>query len=78
MARITVALSQTLQTFLEEQVRAGGYGRAEEYICDLIAKEQDRHELKTLLSLDARAARGLEANDAYFDRLRSKLSGLAR
>ncbi len=78
MARITVSLSQTLQTFLEEQVRAGGYGSAEEYICDLITKEQDRHELKTLLSLGARAARGSEANDAYFDRLRSKLSGLAR
>jgi len=78
MARITVSLTQTLQTFLEEQVRAGGYGSAEEYIYDLIAKQQDRQKIKALLSQGARAARGAEANDAYFDRLRSKLSGLER
>ncbi len=78
MARITVSLPQALQTFLEEQVRANRYGSNAEYICDLIVKERDRQGLKALLSQGARSARGSEANGAYFDRLRSKLAGLAR
>ena len=74
MPRITVSLPQVLQTFLEEQVRAGGYGNSEEYICDLIAKERDRRELNALLLQGAGSARGSEANDAYFDRLRSRFA----
>ena len=75
MPRITVSLPQALQTFLEEQVRAGRYGNSDDYICDLIAKERDRRELNALLSQGAQSARGSEANGAYFDRLRSRFAG---
>ena len=71
----TVALTDSLRAFVDEQVAAGGYASADEYIRDLIRRDRERQMLRRLV-LDGAASGPAEVVDnAWFDRLRAGVRG---
>lgn len=72
MGTMNVSLPDTLKAFVEQQVAQRGYGTSSEYIRELIRKDQDRATLRKLVLEGAESAPAAPADDAYFDRLRSR------
>jgi antitoxin ParD1/3/4 len=60
MSRNTMsfALPESLQAYIDERVRSGGYGNASEYIRDLVRRDQ---ETQTAQRLRALIAEGLQS-----------------
>jgi len=74
---MTISLPDSLEAFVDEQVRVRGYGTSSEYLRDLIRKDRDRQALRALLLEGAASAPATAADDAYFDDLRARLGGRA-
>lgn len=55
MGTTNISLPDPLRDFVEEQVSQGGYGTSSEYVRELIRRDKDRVELKSLLVEGARA-----------------------
>ncbi len=72
---MNISLSESLKTFVDEQVASGRYVSTSEYVRDLIRKEQDREQLRRLLLDGAESGNPLPADDAYFASLRRRVSG---
>lgn len=72
MSTMNISLPEQLKDFVDEQVHARGYGTSSEYVRELIRKDQDRLRLRQLLLAGAGSAPGDAADDAYFQRLRSR------
>jgi antitoxin ParD1/3/4 len=67
----TIALTDSLKTYVDAQVEAGGYASPDEYIRDLIRRDRERQALRRLL-LDGAASGPAEVVDnAWFDQLRA-------
>ena len=72
MATMNVSLPDSLKSFVDDQVVARGYGTASEYVRELIRKDQDRQQLRSLL-LEGVASPATEpADDTYFEALRAR------
>lgn len=71
---MSISLPHTLRSFVEEQVRRGGYGTSSEYLRELIRKDQDRQRLRDLLLQGAGSASGPVADRAYIEGLRVRVS----
>ena len=70
---MNISLPESLKTFVDEQVRQQGYGTTSEYVRDLIRRDQDRTQLRSLL-LEGAESRPTEPVDAmYFDGLRDRV-----
>ena len=74
MATMNVSLPQPLKSFVDERVSAGGYGTSSEYVRELIRKDQDRLNLRSLLLEGASSPPTQPADAAYFDSLRSRVA----
>jgi len=75
MSTMNISLPDALKTYVDEQVTGRGYGTSSEYVRELIRKDQDRQKLRGLL-LDGAASPASEPIDqAYFARLRDRVSG---
>jgi antitoxin ParD1/3/4 len=61
METMTISLPETMREYVEEQVEAGEYGSASEYIRELVRADQKRHA-KT--QLEQVLLRALDAGDA--------------
>ena len=72
MTTMNVSLPDELKTFVDEQVHGGAYGSTSEFVRDLIRREQDRQRLRSLLLDGARSPVAAEADDAYFESLRTR------
>ncbi len=72
MGTMNVSLPDPLREFVERQVQSGGYGTSSEYVRELIRRDQDRLQLRTLLLDGAQSAITGEADAAYFAGLRSR------
>ena len=70
---MNISLPDTLKSFVDEQVRARGYGTSSEYVRELIRKDQDRQRMRCLLVEGASSSPGLIADRAYFDGLRASV-----
>ena len=70
MTTIIIPLTDALKSFVHEQVRLRGYRTSNEYVLDLIRKEQDRHHLHDLLLAGANSNATQPITTAYFDGLR--------
>jgi len=70
MSTMNISLPDTLKSFVDEQVASRGYGTSSEYVRELIRKDQDRMQLRSLLLQGAASAPTAEADSAYFDGLR--------
>lgn len=73
MSRIDISLPDTLKSFIDEQVASCGYGTSSEYVRELIRKDQNRQQLRRLLTDGAESALGAPADDAYFEGLRAQV-----
>ncbi len=71
MTSMNISLPEDLKSFVDEQVAGKGYVTSSEYLRDLIRREQDREALRVLLLAGAASPLVGEADDAYFDELRS-------
>ena len=60
---MNIALPETMVQFVEEQVVAGDYGSASEYIRDLVRADQKRHAKAQLEQVLLRAMGSGDAND---------------
>lgn len=72
MRTMSVSLPDPLREFVERQVQAGSYGTSSEYVRELIRREQDRLQLRSLLLAGAQSNVTGEADDAYFAGLRAR------
>ena len=73
MTTVNISLPDALQSFVDEQVGARGYGNSSEYVLDLIRKDRDRQRLRDLLLRGAASPPEVAADADYFDRLRDRV-----
>ena len=74
MSTMNVSLPLELKTFVENRVSHGGYGSTSEYVRDLVRRDHDRQQLRSLLLEGAASAHGPIADDAYFSALRDRVA----
>lgn len=72
MGTMNISLPDALKSFIDEQVSRRGHGTSSEYVRELIRKDQDRLQLRTLLLTGAASPPGAVADADYFAALRSK------
>lgn len=72
MGTMNISLPESLKAFVDRQVSARGYGTSSEYVRELIRRDQERLELKTLLLAGAASAPAGRADEAWFARLRGR------
>ena len=70
---MNISLPDSLKSFVDEQVSQRGYGTSSEYVRELIRKDQDRMQLRTLLLAGAASAPAAAADADYFDGLRNRV-----
>jgi len=78
MSTMNISLPDTLKSFVDDQVKSGGYGTSSEYVRELIRKDQDRLQLRNLLLAGASTAPAAPADPAYFDSLRDRVRQAAK
>ena len=78
MSTMNISLPEALKNFVDEQVSQRGYGTSSEYVRELIRKDQDRVQLRSLLLAGASSPPATPADARYFDGLRSRVSQRAR
>jgi len=72
MGTMNISLPNTLKSFVEEQVSSRGYGTSSEYVRELIRKEQERQQLRSLLLDGAASAPTTPIDESYFKGLRDR------
>ena len=75
MSTMNISLPDGLKEFVDTQVGARGYGTSSEYVRELIRKDQDRQQLRSLLLAGAQSPPTEPVNAAYFDSLRKRITG---
>lgn len=78
MSRMNISLSETLKSFVDEQVRQRSYGNSREYVRELFRKDQDRQQLRKLMLAGAASAPAAPADASYFDGLRDHVRKAAK
>ena len=68
----TIYLPDSLKTFVDEQVEQRGYATSSEYVRELIRRDQERLQLRSLLVEGASSASAQPANGRYFGALRRR------
>ena len=72
MSTMNISLPESLKDFVDEQVEQRGYGTSSEYLRELIRRDQDRLQLRSLLLAGASSAQTKPVDTAYFAGLRRK------
>ncbi|HEY5581797.1 MAG TPA: type II toxin-antitoxin system ParD family antitoxin [Rhodoferax sp.] len=70
---MNISLPNTLKSFVEEQVNQGLHGTTSEYLRQLIRKDKDRLQLRSLLVAGASSAPADMADAASFEGLRERV-----
>ena len=70
---MNISLPDTLKGFVDDQVRQRGFGSSSEYVRELIRKDQDRAQLRSLLLEGVESPVAAEADQSYFDGLRDRI-----
>lgn len=70
---MNISLPDRLKAFVEEQVVEKGYGTSSEYMRELIRKDRDRQQLRSLVLEGAASAPASHADAAYFGALRDRV-----
>ncbi len=73
MSTMNISLSESLKSFVEDQVGANGYSTSSEYVRELIRKDRDRLRLRALLLEGAASPKAGMADADYFDELRARI-----
>ena len=77
MSTMNISLPEPLKRFVDSQVEGGSYGTSSEYVRMLIRREQEREAFRELILEGARSGPGELVDDAYFDRLRARITANA-
>ena len=70
---MNISLPRSLKSFVDQQVRSGGYSSSSEYVRELIRKDQDLQRLHDLLLEGAASPPAVTADSGYFGRLRNRV-----
>ena len=73
MSTMNVSLPDELKSYVDEQVSEGGYGSTSEYVRDLIRRDKDRQQLRTVLLDGAASSHGPVADATYFRSVRKRI-----
>jgi antitoxin ParD1/3/4 len=73
MTTMNVSLPDELKAFVDDEAARGGYGSTSEFVRQLIRREQDRQQLRTMLLDGAASPAGPIADEGYFSALRGRL-----
>lgn len=73
MSTMNISLPDAMKSFVDEQVSQRGYGTSSEYLRDLIRRDQDRQQLRSLLLVGAATPVAQEATPEYFNALREQV-----
>jgi antitoxin ParD1/3/4 len=73
MSTMNVSLPEAMKSFVDEQVVERGYGTSSEYVRELIRRDQQRLQLRSLLLQGGLSAPAAGADAAYFNGLREKV-----
>ena len=73
MSTMNISLPAALKSFVDQQVAKRGYGTSSEYVRELIRRDQDRQQLRSLLLEGASSTPGAPADAAYFEGLRRRV-----
>lgn len=77
MTALSISLPEDLQAFLNQQIAAGGYGTASDYLSNLLRQEQERAEINRLESLlleGLDSGEPIEADEAWWSQKRAALA----
>ncbi len=75
---MNISLSDTLKTFVDEQVSRRGYGTSSEYVRELIHKDRDGQQLRGMLLAGVASTPAAPVDSEYFDALRARVRGARR
>lgn len=78
MGTINISLPDSLQSFVDEQVKQRGYGSSGEYVRELIRKDADLLHLRGLLLKGAASTPAAPVDASYFSTLRERVQKRAR
>jgi antitoxin ParD1/3/4 len=78
MRTMNISLPDTLKSFVDEQVSQRGYDTRSEYVRELIRKDQDRLQLRSLLLAGAASAPAAPTDAGYFEGLRDRIRNAAK
>ena len=74
MSTMNISLPDALKSFVDVQVMHRGYGTSSEYVRELIRKDQQAQQLRSLLLAGAQSPAQQAVTSAYFETLRRKVS----
>jgi antitoxin ParD1/3/4 len=75
MSTMSISLPEALQRFVDEQVAGGSYGSSDEYVRELIRRDQDRERMRGLVLESGAPLPTAPANESYFESLRRHVRG---
>ena len=73
MTTMNISLPDTLKCFVDQRVTTAGYGTSSEYVRELIRRDKDRVQLRSMLLEGAESPIVGVADDAYFESLKAEL-----
>jgi antitoxin ParD1/3/4 len=72
MSTMNISLPDDMKAFVDRQVAERGYGTSSEFLRDLIRKEQERQELRSLMLEGMASPKAAEADATYFQKFRER------
>ena len=75
---VSISLPDSMQAFVDEQVREHGYDSSSEYVFALIRKDQDRLHLRGQLLYGAATIPAAPADGGYFEGLRQQVRAASK
>jgi antitoxin ParD1/3/4 len=73
MGTINISLPDSLQSFVDEQLKQRGYGSSSEYVRELIRKDTDLVHLRGLLLKGAASTPAAPVDASYFSAMRERV-----
>jgi antitoxin ParD1/3/4 len=70
---MNISLPNALKAFVDQQVKARGYGTSSEYVRELIRKDQDIQHLREMLLDGAGSGATVPVDAGYFQGLRDRV-----
>jgi antitoxin ParD1/3/4 len=75
---MNISLPDNLKIFVDQQVSERGYGTSSEYVRELIRRDRDRAQLRSLLIDGASSSPTEPADHGYVDNLRDRVQSRAK
>ena len=77
MATMNISLPNDLKGFIDQQVSEHAYGSASEYLRELIRKQRDVEQLRTLLLAGLNSGPSIPQSPDFFDKMRKRANARA-